>query len=306
MTIKITIDEINNDERLDYALANLLDGYTRSRVVKLIDSSKVKINGNVAQKASKTVKEGDYIEIDDDTPTELKVLPQDIPLDIVFQDEYLAVINKQQGLTVHPSGSICSNTLVNALLYHIKDLSGINGILRPGIVHRLDKDTSGLMLVAKCDKAHVGLAKQIETKQCKRTYVAVVEGVIKEDCGVVDKAIARSVADRKKMEVNPLGRKAVTNYRVLERFEKNTFVEFVLQTGRTHQIRVHTKYLGFPIVGDKAYGFKKQRFNLDGQLLHSCKIEFTHPVTQEQMSFTAPLPQYFERVLAILRKENRV
>ncbi|MEG1527565.1 MAG: RluA family pseudouridine synthase [Clostridia bacterium] len=302
--MKIIINNENNGQRIDVALANLLS-YSRSRTAKIIAEGLVTVNGLTVDKSSKSVKEGDCVVYAEPEPQELGLLKQDIPIEVIFQDEYLAVINKQQGLTVHPTISNKSNTLVNALLFNFDDLSGINGVMRPGIVHRLDKDTSGLMLVAKCDKAHVDLAKQIQTKQCIRIYQAIVEGVIKDDSGTVDKPIGRSQTDRKKMAIDINGRQAITDYTVLERFDKNTLVKFQLRTGRTHQIRVHTKFLGHPIVGDKTYGFKNQRFSLAGQLLHSCYIEFTHPITKQRLSFASPLPTYFERVLNILRKESR-
>lgn len=291
--------------RLDSAVGAAFGNFSRTGAKKLIDGGFVKVNGKTETKASKTVKEGDIIEIDSPEPTVTEIVPQDIDIEIIFQNSALAVINKPQGLTVHPAGGNYSGTLVNALLFHIKDLSGINGELRPGIVHRLDKDTSGLMLVAKNDAAHRFLAEQIQNKTCKRVYYALLEGVVKEDGGTVDLPIGRSMADRKKMSVVQGGRRAVTDFRVIERFDKNTLTEFRLQTGRTHQIRVHAKHLGHPVVGDKAYGFKNQRFNLAGQLLHSKQIEFIDPVSGRTLSFDSPLPDYFQRVLKILGNEKK-
>ena len=292
--------ENGNNTRLDVFIAGATDDLSRAHALKLIEAGFAEVNGQLELKGKRIVKEGDEIvlKIPEPQPTELKA--ENIPLDIVYQDEWLAVINKQQGLTVHPANNVYSGTLVNALLWHLKDLSGINGDLRPGIVHRLDKDTSGLMVVAKNDAAHIELSRQIAAKECRRIYWALLEGVVKEDSGRVDKPIGRSPKDRKLMALRPDGRSAVTLYRVLERFEKNTLVEFELKTGRTHQIRVHAKFLGHPVVGDKAYGYKNQRFKLDGQLLHAKRLEFKHPHTGETMSFESELPEYFKKVLNLL------
>ena len=299
----IKLEAYDNYTRLDVFVASNCD-LTRSRAQKLIDDGALTLNGKVCTKPSVDVKEGDEVEITLPDAVVLNVVPQDIPLDIVWQDENMAVINKQQGLTVHPANNQFTDTLVNALLYHIKDLSGINGVLRPGIVHRLDKDTSGLLLVAKTDIAHQSLASQIQSKSCRRIYVALVEGVIKQDSGVVDLPIGRCKTDRKKMDIDKNGRNATTHYTVLQRYKSNTLVQFELKTGRTHQIRVHTKHLGHPVVGDKTYGYKNQRFNLDGQLLHARQIVFTHPITGEEMTFFAPIPAYFQRILDVLEKEK--
>lgn len=300
--IKIIIDEDNDGDRLDTAVSDNIEDISRARCQKLIKEGAVWLNGVKVEKTSKTVREGDVAEVLIPELKPVELLPQDIPLDIVWQDENMAVINKQQGLTVHPANGVYTDTMVNALLYHIKDLSGINGDIRPGIVHRLDKDTSGLMVVAKNDVAHRSLAEQISTKTCRRIYYALVEGVMKNDSGFVDKPIGRSKSDRKKMGIVPDGKYAKTFYTVVERYEKNTLVKYELTTGRTHQIRVHTQYLGHPIVGDKTYGFKNQRFDLAGQLLHSKEIRFNHPVTGEQMNFESELPDYFKNVLSKLKK----
>ena len=299
--IKIIIDEDNDGDRLDTAVSDNIEDISRARCQKLIKEGAVWLNGKI-EKASKTVREGDVAEVLIPELKPIELLPQDIPLDIVWQDENMAVINKQQGLTVHPANGVYTDTMVNALLYHIKDLSGINGDIRPGIVHRLDKDTSGLMVVAKNDVSHRSLAEQISTKTCRRIYYALVEGVMKNDHGFVEKPIGRSKSDRKKMGIVPDGKYAKTFYTVVERFEKNTLVKFELTTGRTHQIRVHTQYLGHPIVGDKTYGFKNQRFDLAGQLLHSKEIKFNHPVNGTEMNFESELPDYFSNVLSKLKK----
>ena len=277
---------------------------TRSHAKKLCEDGFVRKNGAVV-KPSSPVKAGEIVEVTIEDAREIDLKPVDIPIDVVYEDEYIAVINKPQGLTVHAGGGTRDNTLVNALLYHLDNLSGINGELRPGIVHRIDKDTSGLLVVAKCDEAHVSLAKQIEKKTCKREYLALLEGVVSADNGRIETFIARSDKDRKAMTVTSgKGRKADTSYEVIKRYKDYTLCRFTLGTGRTHQIRVHAKYIGHPVVGDKTYGFKKQKFNLDGQLLHAFKLTLVHPKTNEEMTFEAPLPDYFSKVLDILDKKQ--
>lgn len=299
-TIRLNAEE--DCRRLDVFLADNAD-VTRSHAQKLVQSGAVTVNGKAADKTSLGVKEGDQVSVvlPDDVP--LDVLPENVPLDIIYQDADLAVINKPQGMTVHPANNCYSGTLVNALLYHVKDLSGINGVLRPGIVHRLDKDTAGLLVVAKNDFAHVELQKQIQTKVCRRIYYALLSGVIKQDSGVIDRPIGRSKSDRKKMDVVEGGRSAQTLYEVVERFPRFTLVKFELKTGRTHQIRVHaSRVLGHPVVGDKTYGDKTTKWNLNGQLLFAQTISFVHPRTGEPMSFSAEFPDYFLQVLQDLRK----
>lgn len=295
------VQEENSGDRLDVFVGEVAQS-SRSNAQKRIKKGLVTLNGKTEDKVSRTLKIGDNVGVTIVAPEPIELIPQDIPLDVVYQDEYLAVINKQQGLTVHPAGGSYTDTLVNALLYHIKDLSGINGDIRPGIVHRLDKDTSGLMVVAKNDFAHVNLSQQIASKECRRIYYALTEGVFKEDSGVIDQPLFRSKTDRKKIAVDPDGRQAITLFNVVERFSANTLVRFELKTGRTHQIRVHSAFICHPIVGDKVYGFKKQRFDLNGQLLHSKEITFTHPKTGESMHFDSELPDYFRRILSVLKK----
>ncbi|HCH74090.1 MAG TPA: RNA pseudouridine synthase [Clostridiales bacterium] len=301
MKKKITVTTKADEKfRADVFLAENTD-LTRSRLKKLFNDGLVTVNG-CAVKSGAVVKCGDEIEfnIPDLAPAEAKA--EDIPLEVVYEDADVAVINKPQGMTVHAGNGVSDGTLVNALLYRIKDLSGVGGVLRPGIVHRIDKNTSGLLVVAKNDKAHVNLAKQIENKTCHRVYVALLEGNLKTDCGRIETFIGRDKKDRTKMAVTAFGRKAITDYKVLCRYDGYTFTEFTLQTGRTHQIRVHAKYLGHPVVGDPEYGYKNQKFKLNGQLLHAKTLEFTHPSTGEKMSFTVPLPQYFTAVLNKLKK----
>lgn len=285
-------------ERLDVYLSEKLDK-TRSAVKKLVEDKNVTVNGKV-EKAGKTLKEGDEITVVLPDPVKLDLEAENIPLDIIYQDEDIAIINKPQGMTVHAGNGVHGSTLVNALLYHLDSLSGINGVIRPGIVHRIDKDTSGLLVVAKNDAAHVSLSEQIKNKTCRRIYLALVEGVVKENDGVIDTFIGRSDKNRTMMAVKSDGRRAVTHYKVIRRYKDYTLMEFSLETGRTHQIRVHTKYLGHPVVGDPVYGYKTQKFRLNGQLLHAFRLELTHPKSGERMAFEAPLPDYFRTVLAKL------
>lgn len=298
-----TLDFIaeTGDIRTDVYLSEK-SGLSRSRIKKLCDDGYCFINGKQI-KSNKIIKFGDKIELTVPENENLDATPENIPLDIVYQDDDLAVINKPQGMTVHAGNGTKGGTLVNALLFHLDKLSGINGVIRPGIVHRIDKNTSGLLVVAKNDKSHVALAKQLEDKTCHRIYVALLEGVMKQDDGVIDTFIGRDTGDRTKMAVVKSGRRAITEFRVLERFKDYTLCEFSLKTGRTHQIRVHSKFIGHPIVGDPEYGYKNCKFKLKGQLLHAKTLEFIHPTTGEKMSFTVPIPDYFEKVLNIVRKK---
>lgn len=288
-------------ERLDTFLAQSIENITRSRVKNSIEKGLVKVNSNEQKKSGYTLKEGDVVEIMFEEATTLSAVAQDLPIDILYQDEDFLVINKAQGMVTHPATGSPDGTLVNALLYHVKDLSGINGVLRPGIVHRLDKDTSGLIMVAKNDSAHLSLSKQIAEKSAKRYYIALVDGNIKEDSGIVEQPIARHRIDRKKMAIDKEGRYAKTAFKVLERFQKYTLVEYELFTGRTHQIRVHSSFIHHPVVGDSVYG-GSNKFGLAGQLLHAFKLVLAHPRTGEIMIFEAKIPDYFETVLNKLRK----
>lgn len=285
--------------RLDVFVAEKAE-CTRSHAKNLIEEGNVTVNGIKAAKSGALLKAGDVVVIVNPAPKELDLSPQDIPIEIVWQDEDFAVVNKPQGMVVHPAPGAYDNTLVNALLFKLSSLSGINGVARPGIVHRLDKDTSGLLVVAKNDFAHISLQKQIAEKSAKRYYYALVDGVVQKDSGEIRNFLARSTADRKKYAVAKDGRLAITLYRVVKRYSVYTLMEYELKTGRTHQIRVHSRYIGHPVVGDRTYG-GSDAFGLNGQLLHAYKLVLTHPRTGEEMTFTAPLPDYFQSVLDKLK-----
>lgn len=296
--VNLTVDGENSDLRLDKYLVSQLEDFTRSAVSKLIEGGQVKVNEKTASKNYKC-KAGDRVVIEIPDPVELDVTAENIPLDIVYEDSDLLVVNKPKGMVVHPAAGNYSGTLVNALLYHCKDsLSGINGVIRPGIVHRIDKDTSGLLIVAKNDTAHLDLAQQIKEHSFHRAYQAVAYGNFKGDNGTVNQPIGRHPKDRKKMAVTYKNSKnAVTHYEVISRYEKFTHIRCVLETGRTHQIRVHMAYIGHPLAGDEVYGPKKVITQLNGQCLHAGELGFVHPRTKEYMEFTAPLPEYFTNFL---------
>ncbi len=289
-------------ERLDIFCAEYTDK-TRSAIKKLIDDGFITVNGQTV-KAGKVLKVGDKVEVDEPELKPLDLTPVDIPIDIVYQDADIAVINKPQGLTVHFGNGVKGATLVNALLFHLDSLSGINGVIRPGIVHRIDKDTSGLLVVAKNDKAHLSLSEQIKDKTCRRIYLALLEGVVSKDNATIATLIGRDEKNRTKMAVKERGRRAVTHYEVIKRYKNYTFCRFELETGRTHQIRVHSRYIGHPIVGDMVYGIKKQAFDLNGQLLHAETLILKHPTTGEEMTFNAPLPDYFKNILDKLDRQK--
>ena len=292
----------NEQIRLDVFLAKET-GASRSNIKTVVESDGVFVNGVLRKKSGFELKEGDEVEFTLPEPKTLDVEPNsEIKLNIVYEDEHFAVINKPQGMVVHPASSYQKNdTLVNALLADLDKLSSINGVIRPGIVHRLDKDTSGLIVVAKTDEAHKSLASQIEKKTARRIYFGLCDGNFKEDIGTIDAPIARNKRDRKKMGIDPDGRRAVTHYSVLERFGKYTLVRFELETGRTHQIRVHSSHIHHPIVGDEVYGGSTALYK-NGQLLHARQLVLTHPISGERMTFEAELPDYFENVLEKLRK----
>ena len=301
----LVVEEPFHGARLDKFLAEHVEDYTRSNLKNMIENEQVLCNEKLVTKAGTVVKKGDVISIVlSPKVTNEQAIPEDIPLDVVYEDNDLAVINKPQGMTVHPAVGNWTGTLVNALLFKYKTMSDTNGNIRPGIVHRLDKDTSGLMVVAKNNKAHVALAEQIANKTCHREYIALVEGNVKQETGDIVQPISRDKKDRLRMAVDPNGKYAKTHFEVLEHFDTAyTLVKWVLSTGRTHQIRVHAKWLGHPIVGDPVYGFHKQKFALNGQLLHAVRLEFVHPTTGKKMQFEAPLPLYFANVLDKLRKQ---
>lgn len=303
--MKITADKINEGLRVDVFLSEKDGEITRSRAQKLIENGNVKVNGGVI-KANYRLREGDTVEYTVPIAVESQIVPENIPLDVVYEDGDMLVVNKPQGMVVHPAAGNYTGTLVNALMYRCEDsLSGINGELRPGILHRIDKNTSGLLLVAKSDRAHLGLSEQIKEHSLTREYLALVHGKIKTDTGTIDAPIGRDPKDRKKMTITDKNsREAVTHYTVLERFSKYTYIKCRLETGRTHQIRVHMSKNGHPIVGDDVYGRKKEEFKLNGQLLHAYKVGFIHPVTGEYMKFERDVPDYYEEVLSRLRRVN--
>lgn len=295
----VTAEAEDAGTRADVFLAAKL-GVSRSNMQKLLEDGRVK-RGEKIIKANYKVRAGEIFVVDIPEPEPIEAVPENIPLDIIYEDDDVVVLNKARGMVVHPAPGNYTGTLVNALLYHCSNLSGINSAIRPGIVHRLDKDTSGIMIVAKNDAAHISLSQQIQSKTAVRTYLAVVRGNIKTDSGTIETQIARDKTDRKKMAVvKDGGRDAITDYEVMERFGKYTLVRCKLRTGRTHQIRVHMEYLGYPLVGDPKYSPMKTPFGIKGQALHSHTLEFTHPRTGERMKFEAPLPEDMHKIITRL------
>ena len=292
-------------QRLDVFVVERFPELSRSHVQKLIEQGNVLVDGSV-RKANYKLRGGEAVQVTVPQAEPISVEPEDIPLDILYEDKDIIVVNKARGMVVHPASGVYSGTLVNALLYHCQDLSGINGEIRPGIVHRLDKDTSGVMVCAKNDTAHLDLAEQIRTKTAHRTYWAIVHGNIKEEAGIIKGDIGRHPTDRKKMAiVRENGKPAVTHFKVLERFGEYTLVACQLETGRTHQIRVHMTSIGHPLINDPKYGPKKSSpFAINGQALHSLQLTLTHPVTKEEMTFTAPIPTDMEKILTGLRNKR--
>ncbi|MBR0261675.1 MAG: RluA family pseudouridine synthase [Selenomonadaceae bacterium] len=293
------VEEIS-PRRLDIYLNEKFSDWSRSHVQKLISDGLITVDG-AQVKASFKLKGGEEIFIREVDAVDVEYLPENLPIDILYEDADLIVVNKARGMTVHPAETVKSGTLVNALLYHCKDLSGINGVKRPGIVHRLDKDTSGVMVVAKTDAAHLSLAAQIKDKIATRTYLAIVHGVLTDNAGIITGAIGRDKVDRKKMAIVPDGKPAVTEFKVLERFGNFTYVECKLQTGRTHQIRVHMTAIGHPLLGDTKYTARKNPFDIAGQALHSHTLKLIHPTTKELMTFAAPLPEDMKNILDKLK-----
>ena len=302
ISIELTVPPEKAGQRLDAFIASETS-FSRSAVQRMIENGDVLLNMKEVPSKAK-VKPGDEVSVTPPLPEITDILPQDIPLDIVYQDADIAVINKPKGMVVHPAAGNPDGTLVNAIMYHIKDLSGIGGEVRPGIVHRIDRMTSGLLVIAKNDNAHVFLSDQLKTHAVSRVYYALCEGNFREDSGTVDAPIARHRTDRKKMAVDPNGRSAVTHWRVLERFGDMTLLRVELETGRTHQIRVHMAYIKHPIVGDEVYGHAKNSLGIVGQALHAGELRLTHPATGEEMVFTAPPPEEFANALEKLRKRN--
>ena len=297
----IETDDVN--KRVDVFLNEEMEDISRSALQKNIEKGNITVNGEKISKNYK-LRIGDIVEAELPPPENIDIVPEDIPLDIMYEDDDLIVINKPQNMVVHPAPGHYTGTLVNALMFHCGDnLSGINGVLRPGIVHRVDKDTSGVLVIAKSDLAHKGLSEQLAEHSMKRVYNAIVYNSFSEESGTVDRNIDRSKNDRKKMAVVMQGgRNAVTHYKVIEKLGKYTWVELQLETGRTHQIRVHMSYIGHPLLGDPVYGPKKCPFNLNGQVLHAKVLGFIHPRTGEYMEFNSELPDYFSSLIERLKK----
>lgn len=297
------VEKENAGIRIDKYLSDNMEDISRSYLQKLLKEKSITVNEKEI-KANYKVQEGDMVSVSVPEPEEPDILPEEIPLDILYEDDSLMVVNKPKNMVVHPSAGHLSGTLVNAVLFHCKgNLSGINGIMRPGIVHRIDKDTTGALLICKTDTCHRILAEQLKVHSITRKYRAVVQGNLKDDEGTIEGPVGRHPADRKKMAINyKNGKEAVTHYRVLERFGNATYIECQLETGRTHQIRVHMASIGHPLLGDTTYGSAKNPYHLQGQALHAMVLGFLHPVTNTYMEFTAPLPEYFLKLLEKLRK----
>lgn len=296
-----TINKELAGNRIDKVLPTIDENLTRVMAQKLIEQENVKVNGK-SVKTSYKLNENDKVEVEIPEVKEISIKAQDISVEVLYEDNDIIVVNKPKGLVVHPANGNPDGTLVNALMKICKGtLSGIGGEIRPGIVHRLDKDTSGVLIVAKNDKAHLALCEQIKNREVKKTYLALTRGIIKENEATINMPIGRSTTDRKKMAVVKTGKEAITHFKVLERFKENTLLEINLETGRTHQIRVHLSQIGYPIVGDMVYSNGKNKFGVQGQMLHAWKIKFMHPITGKEMEIEAPLPQYFEKILDDLK-----
>jgi 23S rRNA pseudouridine1911/1915/1917 synthase len=297
---KYNIEEIG---RLDKIVSNLETNLSREAVQRMIKNGKILVNGKQEKPSYKT-SIGETLTIEEEKAEEIDLKPQEMPLDVIYEDDDMLVINKEKGIVVHPGNGNPDGTLANAVMARCKGgLSGIGGKIRPGIVHRIDKDTSGLVIIAKNDKAHINLSNQIQKRKVKKTYIALVRGVIKENEATINMPIGRSTKDRKKMAVSKNGKEAITNFKVLKRFTGYTLLEVNIETGRTHQIRVHLAEIGFPIVGDMVYSNGKNPFNVEGQMLHAAKLELKHPTTQKDVTFEATLPEYFKKIVKELEKQ---
>lgn len=293
---KEIVVESNENKRTDAYISEITD-YSRTAVQRLIDEEKITINGKIV-KSSYKVQYGDKIEIEEEPAKEIELKAQDIPLEILYEDDDIIVVNKPKGMVVHPANGNPDGTLVNAIMAICKDsLSGIGGEIRPGIVHRLDKNTSGAIIIAKNDRAHINLSEQLKNHEIKKTYIALVRGVVKENNASINMPIGRSKKDRKKMDVDKNGKEAITHFKVLKRYKDCTLLEINIETGRTHQIRVHLSHIGYPIIGDDVYSNGKNRWNIEGQCLHAKKLDFKHPITGKEMHIEAKLPEYFERLI---------
>ncbi len=289
--------KINEVGRLDKVLSNLENSLSREAIQRMIKDGSILVNGK-KEKASYKTNINDVVTIEEVIPQEIDLKPQEMPLDVVYEDDDILIINKEKGIVVHPGNGNPDGTLANAIMARCKDsLSGIGGKIRPGIVHRIDKDTSGLIIVAKNDEAHINLSTQIQKRQVKKTYIALVRGKVKENEATINMPIGRSIKDRKKMAVSKTGKEAITHFKVLKRYNDFTLLEVNIETGRTHQIRVHLAEIGYPIVGDEVYSNGKNPFNVKGQMLHAAKLSFKHPRTQKLMTVEAKLPKYFNEIL---------
>ena len=296
-------DEENN--RIDLYLSKKKEEISRVAIQRLISEEKILVNGKKT-KSSYKVQENDKITLEEEEPKEIFLKAQDIPLEVIYEDNDIIVVNKPKGIVVHPANGNPDGTLVNAVMAICKDsLSGIGGEIRPGIVHRLDKDTSGIIIVAKNDKAHINLSEQIKNHEVQKTYIALVRGIVKENNATINMPIGRSIKDRKKMAVTKNGKEAITHFKVLERYNNYTLLEVKIESGRTHQIRVHLSHIGYPIVGDTTYSNGKNEWGIQGQCLHAKSLKFKHPITREEMFLEAEIPEYFQELLRKLEKEKK-
>lgn len=293
---KELIVESEEQKRIDAYISENTE-YSRTAVQRLIEEEKITVNGK-KEKASYKVQNGDKIEIEEEPAKEIELKAQDIPVEILYEDDDIIVVNKPKGMVVHPANGNPDGTLVNAIMSICKDsLSGIGGEIRPGIVHRLDKNTSGAIIIAKNDKAHINLSEQLKNHEIKKTYIALVRGVVKENNATINMPIGRSKKDRKKMDVDKNGKEAITHFKVLKRYKDCTLLEINIETGRTHQIRVHLSHIGYPIIGDEVYSNGKNKWNIEGQCLHAKSLDFKHPITGKNMHIEAPIPEYFENII---------